>query len=165
MTSKMHFPCSQHRLTTMTPRLSENVVQGLLSVTTGEHMLWRPVTCGKQHSFLHSVKPPFPSTRRFAFLISAFSNYSILFFQLLFKHANTTMWRFLIGRNRTKRAKFRGSPLFQATYNIKTEKQTINSTYLVSVGCGRLAEGKGHKTDSCVSWIFFQDAGCQLCFL
>ena len=24
-----------------------------------------------------------------------------------------------------------------------TEKQTINSTYLVSVGCGRLAEGKG----------------------
>ena len=31
---------------------------------------------------------------------------------------------------------FRGSPLFQATYNIKTEKQTISSTYLVSVGCG-----------------------------
>ena len=34
--------------------------------------------------------------------------------------------RLLIGRNRTKRA----SPLFQATYNIKTEKQTINSAYL-----------------------------------
>ena len=28
-----------------------------------------------------------------------------------------------------------------------TEKQTIDSTYLVSVGCRRLAEGKGHKTD------------------
>ena len=55
--------------------------------------------------------------------------------------------RILIGRNRTKRANFRGSPLFQATY--KTNKQNrkkkkINSTYLVSVGCGRLAEGKGH---------------------
>ena len=34
--------------------------------------------------------------------------------------------RFLIGRNRTKRANFRGSPLFQATYDMKTEKQTIN---------------------------------------
>ena len=29
----------------------------------------------------------------------------------------------------------------------KTWKQTINLTYLVSVGCGRLAEGKGHETD------------------
>ena len=36
--------------------------------------------------------------------------------------------RFLIGRNRTKRANFRESPLFQATYNRKTEEQTINST-------------------------------------
>ena len=51
--------------------------------------------------------------------------------------------RFLIGRNRTKWANFQGSPLFQATYNIKTEKQTMQ---LVSVGCGRLAEGKGHET-------------------
>ena len=59
--------------------------------------------------------------------------------------------RFLIRRNRTKRAKFRGSPLFQPTCNNnnkkQTEKQTINSTYLVSVGCGRLEEGKGHETD------------------
>ena len=30
--------------------------------------------------------------------------------------------RFLIGRNRTKRANFRGSPLFQATY--KKQQQT-----------------------------------------
>ena len=30
--------------------------------------------------------------------------------------------RFLIGRNRTERAQFRGSPLFQATYNRKTNK-------------------------------------------
>ena len=36
--------------------------------------------------------------------------------------------RFLIGRNRTKRAHFRGSPLFQGTYNIRTEKQTIQLT-------------------------------------
>ena len=42
--------------------------------------------------------------------------------------------RFLIGRNRTKRAHFRGSSLFQATYNIKTETQTIDSTYPVPVG-------------------------------
>ena len=55
---------------------------------------------------------------------------------------------FLIGRNRTKHANFWGSPLFQATYNMKTEKQTINSTYLVSVGCRRLVEGKEHKTSS-----------------
>ena len=58
--------------------------------------------------------------------------------------------RFLIRWNRTERAYFRGSPLFQATYkinNINNRKQTINSTYLVSVGCGRLAEGKGHETD------------------
>ena len=27
------------------------------------------------------------------------------------------------------------------------EKQTFNSTYLVSVGCLRLAEGKGHEID------------------
>ena len=33
--------------------------------------------------------------------------------------------RFLIGRNRTKHAHFRGSPFFQAMYNIKTEKQAI----------------------------------------
>ena len=31
----------------------------------------------------------------------------------------------LIRRNRTKHANFLGSPLFQALYNIKTEKQTI----------------------------------------
>ena len=50
--------------------------------------------------------------------------------------------RFLSGRNRTKRANFRTSPLFQATYNLKTEKQTINSTYLVSVRC---SEAGGRK--------------------
>ena len=53
--------------------------------------------------------------------------------------------RFLIGRNRTKRANFRGSPLFQATYNIKTDrkkKQTINSICLVSVRC---SEAGGRK--------------------
>ena len=48
--------------------------------------------------------------------------------------------RFLIGRNRTTLAHFRGSPLF---FKLRTTtKQTINSTYLVSVGCGKLAERK-----------------------
>ena len=46
---------------------------------------------------------------------------------------------FLIRRNRTKRANFRESPLFQAMYKTtttttqkqnKTEKQAINSTYV-----------------------------------
>ena len=36
----------------------------------------------------------------------------------------------------------------QTTTTTKTtEKQTFNSTHLVSVGCGRLAEGKGHETE------------------
>ena len=43
----------------------------------------------------------------------------------------------------TKRANFRESPLSQATY--KTEEQTLNSIYIVSVGRGRLADGKGHE--------------------
>ena len=41
--------------------------------------------------------------------------------------------RLLIRQNGIKRANFRGSPLFQATYNNKKQK-TNNSTYLVSVG-------------------------------
>ena len=76
--------------------------------------------------------------------------------------------------------------------NLKTEKQTIHSTYLLSVGCGRLAEGKFvfllyvawkrglpqkhlHGLScfiqlksvlliSCAFWIFFQNAGSQLWF-
>ena len=43
------------------------------------------------------------------------------------KHTRDYRERFVTGQNRTKRAHFRGSPLFQATNNIKTEKQTINS--------------------------------------
>ena len=30
------------------------------------------------------------------------------------------------GQNKTQCAKFQGSPLFQATYNIRTEKETID---------------------------------------
>ena len=56
---------------------------------------------------------------------------------------------FLIRRNRRKRVIFRGNPLFQAAYNIKTEKQTINWTYLVSFRWERLAEGKEHETKLC----------------
>ena len=50
---------------------------------------------------------------------------------------NEHLW---IGRNRTKCANFGGSPLFWVIYNRKPEKQTTNSIYFVSVGCGRLAE-------------------------
>ena len=53
--------------------------------------------------------------------------------------------RFLIGRNRTKRANVRGSPLSQATYNRKTEKQTITSAYLASVRCAKLAKGSSSQ--------------------
>ena len=33
------------------------------------------------------------------------------------------------------------------TTTTKRKKETINSTYLVSVGCGRLTEGKRHEID------------------
>ena len=36
---------------------------------------------------------------------------------------------------------------FQATYNIKTEKRTINSLRLCQFDAGMLADGKGNKTD------------------
>ena len=45
---------------------------------------------------------------------------------------------------------FLGSPLFQSIYNKKTTtttEKTNNSTYLVSVACGRVVEGTGHETD------------------
>ena len=46
-----------------------------------------------------------------------------------------------------KHANFRGSPLFQAMYNTKTEKQTIIQLILCQVDAQRLVEGKGYKTD------------------
>ena len=58
--------------------------------------------------------------------------------------------RFLIGRKRTKRANFRGSPVFRATYNIKTEKtNTINSTYLdvYQLNVGGWRKETGEKED------------------
>ena len=65
------------------------------------------------------------------------------------KTRNRLKERFLIGRNRTKRAKFRGSPLFRATHNIKTEKKTqLIQLILCQLDVRRLAEGKGHETDS-----------------
>ena len=58
--------------------------------------------------------------------------------------------RFLIGRNKTKRALFRGSPLFKATYNIKIKnkkteekKKAIKSAYLMSVRCSEAGGRKG----------------------
>ena len=49
--------------------------------------------------------------------------------------------------NWTEHAIFRGSPLFQATYDIKTEKQTNKSLSSCQLDAGRLAEGNEHKTD------------------
>ena len=50
--------------------------------------------------------------------------------------------RFLRRRNRTKRAYFRGNPLFQATI----QQKTIKPTYLCPLDARKLAEGKGHET-------------------
>ena len=54
--------------------------------------------------------------------------------------------RFLLGRNRTKHAHFRGSPLLQATYNRKKQQQRINKQLIQRILCQldvrRLAEGK-----------------------
>ena len=41
-----------------------------------------------------------------------------------------------------------------------TEKQTINSTYLVSVGYGRLAEVKGHEIESVKSVLLISRVFC-----
>ena len=95
------------------------------------------------------------SVRRVEFLVH-FPSFFLSFFWGGIQNTQEIKERHLIGRNRTKPAYFRGSPLFQATYNIKTEKTTtVNSTYLVSFGCGRLAEGKWHETDLCI--------GCHNC--
>ena len=59
--------------------------------------------------------------------------------------------RLLIGRNRTKRVNFRGSPLFQAMYNI--EKQTTDSTYLVSNRCWEAGGRKRERDWLETSWI------------
>ena len=44
-----------------------------------------------------------------------------------------------------KSANFQGNPLIQDMYNIITEKQTFNSTYLVSVRCGGWWNKKGTR--------------------
>ena len=54
------------------------------------------------------------------------------------EHTRIKTERFLMGQNRKKRANFQGSPLFQATYNIKTN----NLLCLCQLDAGRLAEGK-----------------------
>ena len=55
---------------------------------------------------------------------------------------------FLIGRNRTKCANFLGSPLFQAMYNIKTEKQLIQ-LILCQLDVGGWRKEKGTRLTSC----------------
>ena len=51
---------------------------------------------------------------------------------------------FLIGRNRTKGANFRGSPLFQASYNSTTENSSTNLS-CVSLMLGSWREEKGTR--------------------
>ena len=71
--------------------------------------------------------------------------------------------RFLIRRNRTKRANFLCNHLFQATYNTTQNSSTndyIKSSHVLS--CSVLL--KSILLISCVFWIFFQNAGNQLCF-
>ena len=50
--------------------------------------------------------------------------------------------------------------IFKLRTTQKQKNQTVYSTYLVSIGCGRLAEGKEHETDCfnllCVG-IFFSE--------
>ena len=51
---------------------------------------------------------------------------------------------FLKSTHTPKKAVF----LTSKTHNRLTRnRKTINSTFLVPVGCGRLAEGKGHETE------------------
>ena len=52
-----------------------------------------------------------------------------------------------------KTCKFSRTSSFSSYVQQQNRKQTINSTYFVSVGCGRLAEGKGLEADSCVTWF------------
>ena len=54
--------------------------------------------------------------------------------------------RFLIVRNRTKRAHFRGSPLFSSYVQHKNRKKKIQ-LFLCQLDGWRVAEGKGHETD------------------
>ena len=62
---------------------------------------------------------------------------------------------FLIGQNSTKRAHFRGSPLFQAMYNIKTEeekKHQLIQLILCQLDVGGWQKEKGTRlTQSLVS--------------
>ena len=57
--------------------------------------------------------------------------------------------RFLIRRNRTKRANFRGSHLFQATYN---KVKQLNRLILCQFDARRLAGGKGHHGQYSLTW-------------
>ena len=65
-----------------------------------------------------------------------------------FKTRKRLKERFLIRRNRTKRAHFWGKPLFQATYNIKTEekkKKKKNQLILRQLDVGGWRKEKGTR--------------------
>ena len=64
------------------------------------------------------------------------------------KRLKRTLWGGGGGQNRAKRANFWGSSLFRATYNVKTEKQTIDSLCFCQLDAWRLAEGKNSQAQS-----------------
>ena len=76
----------------------------------------------------------------------------------------------LIARNRTKHAQFRGSPLFEATYNRKTEtqmlyvawKRGLSRTFARSV---LFCPIKKRSFNLVCFGSFFQTAGSQLCLI
>ena len=89
----------------------------------------RPVFSAKPYSPI--VPPTSPEGREGRTLVSAKWSETGLTASVLKKRSQThkrLKERFWIGRNRAKRANFRGSPLFQATYNIKREKLIHNIT-------------------------------------
>ena len=71
--------------------------------------------------------------------------------------------RFLLGRNRTKRAHFRGSPLFQSAYNIKQNKHLIQ-LILCQLDVGGWQMENGTRLTRAVSQSVSQSASCPLVY-
>ena len=64
----------------------------------------------------------------------------------------------LIGQNRTKRVNFRGSPLFQATYNIKTENKQLFQLILCQLDVGGWQKEKGTRPTLALKFLMDQNS-------
>ena len=62
-----------------------------------------------------------------------------------------------------KTCKFSRKSSFSSYVQHKNRQKKKSSIYLVSVGCGRLAEGKGHETDLVEVFFFVRVSGRVLC--